>query len=174
MQCNEITSTIGTKNKKKLKQILGADYDLLSFSGSSSDDVTWMPRLNRVNIIFPSPVIDAMFANLSPDEIQKYLLDPFFGLIPHEKNEYQVTLDLARGKLQEVKRRYPRCNYTPFLNQYTRAMAAMNPIKVQSFLKGEMSWPFELLGGIAHEVIISKNSAAYQKYYDNITNKIGI
>src|SRR5271170_4740639 len=138
-----------------------------------SDDVAswrWDAALNPVVVIDPKLIKNTK--RLSVEDQEKYWLDSFFGLLPHEYNEANITLKLLRGEIEEVQSLFPKWNIRDIDKKWFTSHIGMANVMVESVIGldvtawGSSPYENELIAAqsVAHEAVISDAVEAYYRW----------
>lgn len=101
---------------------------------------------------------------LDPELQHKTLFDSFYGFFPHEYDEANVTIALCRGKVDSVLAKYPHYEMSPKIYQKLKQTNLSDRDIYNAFSIHDKMTPYTYIGGEAHEIVISANPSAYNKF----------
>lgn len=137
-----------------------------------NEQPTWIldPQLNPIIEFTRNEFINAV-KFLEPVVLHKYLYDPFYGVLPHEATEAKVAVELALGRYESVLAAYPWYSFTRGDKNIFAKYPPMTKDKLKTYTGGDNRL-IDAYGGIAHEIIISKDKSNYYSWVDHITGLI--
>jgi hypothetical protein len=139
------------------------------------DQPNWtIDEKGKVKVLYPKKEWDGAKANLSKEDYEKYLNDPFFGVLPHERNEARLSLLILAHKFDVVKKEFPNFKMDKSTLRVIQRMFP-EPVSKDHLLAVDEKEREALLnsaGGIAHELLVSKDTKAYYDWIDYTEDKI--
>lgn len=134
---------------------------------------TWELHHGKPVVSFHEPTLRKEL-KLKPAMKEKAFHHPFYGTIPHEIEEAEVTKKLVDGKWDDVKKKYPehkwKSKITKMAMDHQKTMTDED--KNHFHATGELKGRHGSLGGEAHEIITSKDRPGYHKFIDHLDNTI--
>lgn len=152
-----------------LQELVGNKYPFEIRNGL--DQASWYLDGNlKPVVLLPSNFVKNAFERLPKEEIQKLFFDPFFGIFPHEINEANLAVALARGNTS-ILTKYP--SYKPHGKILERliAMRATDAEILASFGKDRVG-PLEWIAGEAHHIITASDFSGYHTYTDRTEDQL--
>ena len=145
------------------------------FFDDKVDQPNWtIDDKGKVKVLYPKKEWDGAKANLSKKDYEKYLNDPFFGVLPHERNEARLSMMILNHKFDEVKKEFPSFKLDKSMLRVIQRMFP-EPVNMKKFLASDENEREHLLnaaGGIAHELLVSKDPKGYYDWIEYTEDKI--
>lgn len=145
-------------------------------ANSKKNDATWHHDHDLKPVIhLDKTEVNHHYKTLSKEKFHKDYHHPFFGVVPHERDEANVTLKLMKGEHKEVHKDYPKYKESKMAKHiggtYDEGVRKKFPPRTHEQFK-DLShlWPEkfrdygEYHGGVAHEIITSPDPKGYWKH----------
>ena len=94
------------------------------------------------------------------------MFDPFYGVIPHEVEEANITIEICRGGIDRVLQKYPRYFMTHSMYQDLKQLSLKDYQIYDNFASPDKISRYEYVAGEAHEIIISPDPSGYNNFID--------
>lgn len=159
--------------RDRLRKFVPDNYEIEIYP-IDGDVASWKISTSRTPIVAIDPlVLERSFEILSDEQLIKFYMDPFFGIVPHEFNETLVTMDLLHGRIDKIQAQYPACKKYVVKRDWDDTKRITDPEERIASIIGQDVQEFEdcvvlATQMVAHRVIIAADPKGYYEWIDEM------